>query len=83
MSITLHLAPEAEAALIEQAEARGIGVDEFVQSLLEQANLKEPQGRLSREETLQAWEEFCEGVDGLPSQPGETFSREMIYFDHD
>lgn len=37
----------------------------------------------SREENIQAWEEFCAPIEGLPAQPGETFSRETIYDDHD
>lgn len=36
MSILLNLPPETEAALIEQARAQGVGIDAYVQTLLEQ-----------------------------------------------
>ncbi len=40
MSITLNLAPEIEAALIEQARVHGMPVDAYVESLVEQSDAR-------------------------------------------
>jgi len=37
MTVTLELKPAAEAAAIAEARARGIGVEDYLQSILEQA----------------------------------------------
>jgi hypothetical protein len=82
MQVTLDI-PEEVAA---QAKARGIPVEAYVQSLLEQAS-PQPTGMAARamtDEEIKAWfKELKQFSDKIPPMPGETFSREMIYQDHD
>jgi hypothetical protein len=42
MAITVNLPPEAEAILIERAVAEGLGIDAYVQLLLQKRDLKVP-----------------------------------------
>lgn len=85
MSITIELAPEVEARLTEEAQARGLAVEEYAQRILERDSrprLPEPK-QLSDEEFFAAIERMGQYSDKIPPMPNETFSREMIYQDHD
>jgi hypothetical protein len=81
MQVTIHI-PEDLAA---QAEAKGVGLQTYLERLVEQAaltGLRKPRRR-SPEET-QAWlDRLARFSDRIPPMPGETFSREMIYQDHE
>ena len=85
MALTLELNPETEARLATEARARGLGVAAYVARLLEEATSSpaSPQpGRTPQE--IRAWlNELTQFSDKIPPMPGETFSREMIYQDHD
>ena len=82
MKLTLEIPDE----LASQAKARGIPVEAYVQGLIEQA-VPAPDERARRKWTraeVRAWlDEMAQFSDEIPPMPGETFSREMIYQDHD
>ena len=82
MQVTLDIPDEVAA----QAKARGVPVEAYVQRLLKQAALQtsEMARRKMTDEEIQAWlDELTQFSDKIPPMPGETFSREMIYQDHD
>jgi hypothetical protein len=65
------------AEIVEQALA---GIDHEVAP--SPAGLPEPK-RLSHEELQTSLDRMAQFSDKIPAMPGETFSREMIYQDHD
>ena len=84
MQVTVDIPDEVAA----QAKVRGVAVEAYVQSLLKQAALPllvEPceRPRHTPEETRAWLDELAQFSDEIPPMPGETFSREMIYQDHD
>jgi hypothetical protein len=82
MQVTLDIPDEVAA----QARARGVPVEAYVQSLVKQAALQasEMARRKMTGEEIQAWlDELTQFSDKIPPMPGETFSREMIYQEHD
>ena len=82
MQVTVDI-PDGLAA---RAKTLGISVEAYVQSLLTQAS-PQPSGMAARamtDEEIEAWfKELKQFSDKIPPMPGETFSREMIYQDHD
>jgi hypothetical protein len=83
--LTVELSPEAEARLVVEARALGLGVATYAAMLLEDAASQPatPQPRRTPEE-IRAWlNELAQFSNNIPPMPGETFSREMIYQDHD
>jgi hypothetical protein len=85
MAIVLELPAELEARLTADAAARGLDLPRYALELLEQAapaaQVQKPQ---RTPEEIRAWlDEFAQFSDQIPAMPGETFSREMIYEDHD
>lgn len=86
MTIQIELRPEIVARLTSQARARGVEVPTYVESLIEEAvatsTLTSPRPRTPEE--IQAWlDELAQFSDEIPAMPGETFTRAMIYPDHD
>jgi hypothetical protein len=82
MQVTLDIPDEVAA----QARERGLPVETYVQSLVKQAALQASEGKRRKMtgEEIQAWlDEMTQFSDKIPPMPGETFSREMIYQDHD
>ena len=82
MQVILDI-PDEVAAL---ARARGVPVEAYVQSLVKQAALQasEMARRKMTGEEIQAWlDELTQFSDKIPPMPGEIFSREMIYQEHD
>lgn len=85
MSITIELAPEVEARLTEEAQARGLAVEEYAQHILERDSrprLPEPK-QLTDEEFYGALERMAKHSDEIPALPLDAFSRESLYSDHD
>lgn len=83
--ITLELPPDVEARLAAEAEARGLDMATCVAQLLRNVAAHAGTGvpRRTREQ-FHAWlEEFTQVCEPIPAVSGETFSREMIYQDHD
>ena len=86
MTITLNLPEEIARQLARQARAQGLAIDAYVASILEHAisPLFLPQPRkISRQEFAAALDAMAQYSNKIPVMPGETFSREMIYQDHD
>jgi hypothetical protein len=83
MAITLELPPEVEAGLAAQAEARGLELDVYLQSLLkEHAATKRPD-QLSLQEFDTELDALARGSEKLPYLPPEALTRESYYQDHD
>jgi hypothetical protein len=83
----VELGPETRARLAAEARAQGLELAAYVASLLEQQTVAPPSVPVWPKHTrdaFHAWlEEFTALSDKIPALPGETFSREMIYGDHD
>ena len=82
MQVTLDIPDEVAA----QAKAHGVPVEAYVERLVKQAAFQtsEMARRKMTDEEIQAWlDELTQFSDKIPPMPRETFSREMIYQDHD
>ena len=78
MSVTIDLAPEVEASLKAQAEARGVPLAEHLRHVLAKQAGASTTTRKTLEERIRLWRD----VSGLPeTQPlsDEAISRESIY----
>ena len=86
MTLTIELKTETEARLAAEARSRGLDLATYAARLLEQAtapaSAPAAPGR-TREEVRRWLDELAQFSDKIPPMPGETFSREMIYQDHD
>lgn len=87
MTLQLDLKPETERTLREAAEARHIAVEEYVLSILESSHRTDiiPAKKPARTpEELELWfKEMAQFSGKIPDHPGETWSRETLYDDHD
>lgn len=83
--IQIELRPETEARLAAEAEARGVEVRAYVESLLEQAiaTIVISPRRRTREEMRSFFEALAANSDKIPQLPDEAFTRENFYQDHD
>jgi hypothetical protein len=83
--ITLELPADVEARLAAEAHARGLDLPTYAAQLLETAAAPvSPAHRKRTPEETRAWlDELAQFSDKIPAMPGETFSRDMIYQDHD
>lgn len=83
--IHIALRPEIEARLAAEAEARGVGVETYVQNILEQAvtNGSTAGRRRTREEMQSFYDALAAHSDKIPQLPDEAFTRESFYQDHD
>ena len=54
MTITLHLKPEVEASLLEQAQACGMALEDYLLSLVEEAALSPHEGETVPEKKARA-----------------------------
>lgn len=82
MPITLELKPEVEARAVEQAEAQGVPVEEFLESVIEE-NLNGEEGesfaeRASLEEWSREFQEWADSHGHITAPPADD-SRESIY----
>ncbi len=82
MTITLERKPETEARAVEQAEARGISVEDFIESFIED-NLNGEVGRsfaetASLEEWTREFQEWVDSHDYITAPPADD-SRAEIY----
>lgn len=84
MTITLELLPEVEASLTAQAQAQGLQLNAYLQSLLQQqASIKSPEPEMSLEEFEARLDALAKGSENLPYLPPEAITREGLYRDHD
>lgn len=82
MTVLLGLRPELDAKALEVAAAQGLGLQEFLQTVVEEAlQTPSPSGSLSLVEFDRIMDEFAADTDGLPTPP--VFDRASIYDDHD
>ena len=83
MTIKLELRPEVEESLAARARARGIPLDAYLQSFIEQIALGEGAPTASLEEFRTTLDALAEMGRNLPGLPSAAFKRESIYEDHD
>ena len=81
MTIRIELSPEILERLAAEAQARGMAVEKYAESLLREAiaSRTEPQGELSVEELHAMLNAMAEGSDKLPKVPTSAFTRESFY----
>ncbi len=87
MTIILDIAPDLQAELSRRAAVEGTSAEAYAASLLAEALHRQGTVRSATPRTpeeIRAWlDELAAFSDEIPPQPGQTFSREMIYQDHD
>jgi HicB family len=79
----IHLRPEVEARLQAQAKAKGVSLERYVQTLLEQTVLPGASETASDAEFEAAMDALSEGLDHLPVLSAEALTRAGIYRDDD
>jgi len=84
MLITLDLPPEIESSLTAQAQARGLQLDSYVESLLrQQAVVEDLRQKLSLEQFESELDALAAHSAKIPLLPLEALTRDAIYRDHD
>ena len=83
MTVRLELKPNVEANLAAQARARGVPLDTYLQSVIEDLAGTHTAPPASLQELRATLDTLAEmGID-LPHLPSSALSRESIYRDHD
>jgi hypothetical protein len=78
MTVTIELSPGLEAGLQALAAARGVGLPEYVQQVLEeQVSVRAEQ--LSPAERAEAWRMSAEGLPLRPPLTDAAISRDSIH----
>jgi hypothetical protein len=85
MTIQVELNPEMEALLIAEAQAQGIALEKYAQRLLQEALDSRPRrrSRASQDEFRRFLDALASKAPSAPQLRSETFSRGMIYGEHD
>ncbi len=85
MTIKVELNPEMEARLAAEARAFGIAVEEYAQRLLQQAigSPLQPRSRASQDEFRCFLDALASKAPDITQLRADTFSRQMIYGEHD
>jgi hypothetical protein len=85
MTLRIELRPEKEDLLRHEAARRGMSMETYAKLLVEESLPTWPGGgTLSAKDEGRLLDELAElGKDLAPSPPGETYSRETIYAEHD
>jgi hypothetical protein len=78
MTVTIELSPELEASLTALAAARGVGLPEYVQNLLEE-QISVHAEDMTPAERAAAWRASVNGLPLRPPLSDATISRESIY----
>jgi hypothetical protein len=83
--IQIELRPEVEARLAAEARARGVEVQTYIESLIEQAvSAKTGDHRRPTSEDMRAFfQAMAANSEKIPQLPDEAFQRESFYQDHD
>jgi hypothetical protein len=81
MTIQLELNPEFVERLSAEAKARGVGLEEYAETLLREAiaTHSEPQGLLSVGELHAMLDAIAKDSDRLPKVRTSAFTRESFY----
>ena len=85
MTIKVELNPEMEARLAAEARAFGVALEEYAQRLLQQAigSAPRPRSRASQDEFRRFLDALASKAPDVPQLRADSFSREMIYGEHD
>ena len=85
MTIKIELNPEIEARLAAEAQAQGLPLEEYAQRLLQEAIgfTQRGRSRASQEEFRGFLDALASKAPNVPQLRAETFSRGMIYGEHD
>jgi hypothetical protein len=85
MTIKVELNPEMEERLAAEARAYGIALEEYAQRLLQQAmgSPLQARSRASQDEFRSFLDALASKAPDVPQLRADTFSREMIYGEHD
>ncbi len=83
MSVRLELKPEVEALLAEQAKAKGLALDVYLQTLVEDLVHSHAAPKQNIERVREALDKLAEMGKNLPHLPSSAFTRESIYRNHD
>jgi hypothetical protein len=82
MTVQVELRPEVAASITEEAKARGLSVEHYVQQVIEdQVGLSERPHDPQRVEAM--LDKLAEMGEGLPPLSDYALTRESIYEDHD
>ena len=79
MTVTIELTSELEARVLAQAQAAGISLEAYLQSVIEAAALPPVGKRPTLEEFEAAMDALAEGTDDIPVLSPEATRRESIY----
>lgn len=82
MTVRLELKPDVEVNLAAQARARGVPLDAYLQSVIEDLARTETARPANLQEFRATLNALAEMGRGLPHLPSSAFSRESIYQDH-
>jgi hypothetical protein len=85
VTIQVELNPEMEARLAAEAQACGMALEEYALRLLQEAidSMPRRRSRASQEEFRRFLDALASKAPNVPELRAETFSREMIYGEHD
>ncbi|WP_263383259.1 hypothetical protein [Granulicella arctica] len=85
MTIQIELNPEMEAQLAAAAQMQGLALESYAGRLLQEAlaSRSGSEARASEEEFRNFLDSLARNVPEAYSPRDETFSREMIYGEHD
>ena len=83
MSISIELKPDVEERLEQEAAAKGVSVESYVEGLIEQ-QISQPHqtSHIGTEEIDHILDALAEGSEDRPVLPSEAYTRESIYQDH-
>ena len=82
MTLTLHLSPELEQRLQQEAKHQGLSLDAYLNVLLGLLNEGTALVEMSEAEFEAFIEDFSKGSEHFPPLPPD-FSRVDVYTDHD
>jgi hypothetical protein len=85
VTIKIELNPEIEARLAAEAQAQGLPLEEYAQQLLQEAigSTRRRRSRASQQEFRGFLDALASKAPNVPQLRAETFSRGMIYGEHD
>ena len=83
MTVRLELKPEVEAALADQAKAKGVPLNAYLQDVMEDLAHAHAAPKHNVERFRAALDKLAEMGKGLPRVPSSAFTHESIYQDHD
>jgi hypothetical protein len=79
VTLILKLEPDVEAGLVAMASAKGLPLDLYVRSLLEQFAAPASSPQMTPEQKVAAFEQLIEGLPEMPVLSDEAMSRDAIY----